>query len=110
MTVTFDQLLAQAQVSLSPKGLYLAKEHRSCDATARLFVAIRAMLDTANADASKHEVEKTSLAKENSKLAAKLATAERERSDLQRLCFARGLESTDLPESTRTRLLSTNAA
>ena len=109
MTVTFDQLLDQAKVDLAKNGLWLAKEHRSCEAMSRVLVAVRALIDSANADENKAEAEKTKLAQENSKLAATLAERERELKELQKSTFRRGLEGMpDISESQRERLLTVN--
>lgn len=109
MSVTFEQLLAQAKVELDSKGLYLAKEHRTCEAMARVFVAVRAMIDTTMQQDVKAESEKTKLATANSKLAAELAEAQKELNRVSMTCVKRTLENDPaISEATRHRALSVN--
>lgn len=109
MSVTFEQLLSQAKVELDGKGLYLAKEHRTCEAMARVFVAVRAMIDSQAQSEIKSETEKTKLAKDNSRLAAELAEAQKELKKISITAIGRGLESDPaISEATRVRALSVN--
>lgn len=111
MSVTFDQLLAQAKVELDSKGLYLAKEHRTCDAVSRVFVAVRAMIDSSAQADIKSEAEKTKLAVANSKLAAELAEAQKELNAVSMTVVKRTLEGDpSISESTRLRALSVNGS
>lgn len=107
--MTFEQLLSQAKVNLDEKGLYLSKEDRTCSATARLLVAVRAYIDSQNEVESKQERDKAKLANENSKLAARLAEVEREKAAAFTSFVRRGLESIpEISEVQRNRLLSVN--
>ena len=109
MTVTFEQLLSQAKVTLDSKGLYLAKEDRTCEAVGRLLVAVRAMIDSTSQSEVKSEREKTSLAKDISKMAAENAEGQKEIQRLTKTCIGRGLELVpEIPEVTRERLLNVN--
>ena len=106
MSVTFSQLLDQAGVSLAKNGLHLEKKDRNCEATSRLLVAVRAMIDNHNADALKSEIEKTKLAKENSALAAKNATQSEQISKLGMDKVRIGLENNQhISEVERARLV-----
>jgi septal ring factor EnvC (AmiA/AmiB activator) len=108
--VTFEQLLRQAKVDLSSGGLYLAKEHRNCEAMSRVFVAVRACIDGHADELQKLHKEIASVAKEKSNLAATLAEREREISKAKEAAIRIGLEYSDLPEATRDRLLSVNGS
>lgn len=111
MTVTFEQILRQANVRMSPKNpAYLAKDCRTCEATSRLIVAIRAALDNGASDTARQEGEKAKLARENSVLAGKLADAERKVAEAEKIAITRGLEATELPEATRKRIMCTNGS
>ena len=108
--VTFEQLLRQAKVDLSPGGLYLAKEYRNCESMSRVFVAVRACIDGHADELQKLHKEIASMAKEKSNLAATLAEREREISKVGKAAIAIGLENTDLPEAIRDRLLTVNGS
>jgi len=109
MTVTFDQLLKQAKVEMDAKGLYLVKAHRTCEAVARVFVAVRAMIDSAAQSEIGHEQSISKLARENSRLAAELADRERQVADAQRSAIRRGLEAIpEISQNSRDRLLTVN--
>lgn len=109
MSVTFYQLLSQARVTMDKKGLYLIKSDRTCEASARVFVAVRAALDNDAQGELKSEKEKTTLAKEISRLASELAEAQREIQELNKTCFKRGLEGIpEIAQATRERLLNVN--
>lgn len=104
---TFEKLLAQAKVELDPKGLYLGKEHRTCEATARLLVAVRALIDAHADDMVRSAEERTKVSRENSRLATRVAELERELSQLKQIAIARGLEGlTELSQAQRERLMS----
>jgi len=110
MAVTFDQLCRQADVTLAKNGLYFAPEHRTCEATARVNVAVRANLDAWAAEEAKHEREKAKLAKENSILAAKLSEAQTAKHDAEKRCIALGLEASNMSPVERERILSLSHA
>jgi len=108
--VTFEQLLRQAKVDLSPGGLYLAKEYRNCEAMSRVFVAVRACIDGHADELQKLHKELAVMAEQKSQLAGTLAEREREIAKVEKAVFRVGLENTDLPKETRDRLLSVNGS
>ncbi len=108
--VTFEQLLRQAKVDLSPGGLYLAKEYRNCEAMSRVFVAVRACIDGHADELQKLHKDLASMANEKSKLAATLAEREREIAKAEKATIRIGLENSDLPQVTRERLLNANGS
>jgi hypothetical protein len=106
MGVTFQQLLDQAEVKLAPNGLYLHKSNRNCESVARLMVAVRALIDSHNAEMLKSESEKTKLANEVSKQAAKNAVQAESLSKLSLDKVRIGLENNEhISEQERARLV-----
>jgi len=112
---TLSELAKQAGVEFVTGRMYFTQEHRNCHAMEKFCVAINAHLDqdikqsTANSDfIAKLEREKSKLANENSKLAAELTVAIKEKAAAEKMTIQRGLEATDLPEVTRVRIMSTS--
>jgi len=109
MTITFDQLLEQAKVSLAPNGLWLAKQDRTCESMSRVFVAIRALIDSVNDSETKISREHAALSKTNSRLAADNSESQKEITRITKTAIARGLESVpEVSDSARNRILSVN--
>ena len=112
--LTINEIFNAAGVEQEKKARYFKPEYRTCEHTANFVVAVETALNSAYKECSERErkqnVQITNAHEQHSKMAAKVADLERKLREAEKVAIGSRLETLDITEAARHRIMNTSAS
>ena len=108
--LTINEIFEAAGVEQEKKARYFKPEYRTCEHTANFVVAVETALQSAYKECTTTErklnAQVNNANEQISKMAAKVADLERKLREAEKTAIGLGLETLDVTESTRRRIMN----
>lgn len=112
--LTINEIFDAAGVEQETKARYFKPEYRTCEHTANFVVAVETALNAAYKECTSNERklnQQLNAANESiSRMAAKVADLERKLREAEKTAIGLGLQTLDVTESTRRRIMNPTAS